>query len=304
MCRSCGDGFKLLLPNPDALTCYGAALQVFPCNLGPCPHDCAWSPWSPWSACTPAPTRHRSGHGHGIENSSRHMFGLGTVSRETRGPELPPSILAICLVTRFTIMGDITAPTMVSRSLLPRATEPPCWGVPWSVSRVGTGSWTTPPSTEVTSATARQSRRGSASLPSVSGRLAPRGLRGGMDCRAEMAIRGHQVCLASGERPVTQARMAAPAFPAEMARTACPAPRVLQARMASMVTWDLLALLVCPDLRVHRELLDLEAGLVTRELMDQWGRQGHPDPRARTAAMAPLGPLDPRDLTETLAPRV
>ena len=35
--RSCGDGFKLLLPNPDAITCYGAALQVFPCNLGGCP---------------------------------------------------------------------------------------------------------------------------------------------------------------------------------------------------------------------------------------------------------------------------
>ena len=35
--RSCGDGFKLLLPNPDAATCYGAALQVFPCNLGACP---------------------------------------------------------------------------------------------------------------------------------------------------------------------------------------------------------------------------------------------------------------------------
>ena len=57
--RSCGDGFKLLLPNPEALTCYGAALQVFPCNHGSCPHDCAWSPWSPWSACTPAPSRKR-----------------------------------------------------------------------------------------------------------------------------------------------------------------------------------------------------------------------------------------------------
>jgi hypothetical protein len=26
--RSCGDGFKLLLPNPTAYGCYGATLQV------------------------------------------------------------------------------------------------------------------------------------------------------------------------------------------------------------------------------------------------------------------------------------
>ena len=58
--RSCDDGFKLLLPNPDAVSCYGAALQVFPCNLGPCPVDCVWSVWSPWTPCAPVPTnKHR-----------------------------------------------------------------------------------------------------------------------------------------------------------------------------------------------------------------------------------------------------
>ena len=71
MPRSCGAGFKLLLPNPDAHTCYGAALQVFPCDLGGCPvshatlrsvtnvmfcplqSHCHWGAWAPWSACAP-----------------------------------------------------------------------------------------------------------------------------------------------------------------------------------------------------------------------------------------------------------
>jgi len=57
--RSCGDGFKLLLPNPEALSCYGAALQVFPCNLGVCPIHCRWSHWTPWSYCTPKQIRKR-----------------------------------------------------------------------------------------------------------------------------------------------------------------------------------------------------------------------------------------------------
>ena len=73
--RSCGDGFKLLLPNPEALTCYGAALQVFPCNLGPCPVDCAWSVWSPWSACTPAPSRHRVRRDKGPGAPPLNFFG-------------------------------------------------------------------------------------------------------------------------------------------------------------------------------------------------------------------------------------
>ena len=54
--RSCGDGFKLLLPNPNGYGCYGASLQVHPCNEKPCPVDCSWGPWSQWSACT------KSGH--------------------------------------------------------------------------------------------------------------------------------------------------------------------------------------------------------------------------------------------------
>ena len=57
--RSCGDGFKLLLPNPDAVSCYGAALQVFPCNLGACPVHCVWSHWAAWSPCQPQGSRLR-----------------------------------------------------------------------------------------------------------------------------------------------------------------------------------------------------------------------------------------------------
>jgi hypothetical protein len=63
--------YQLLLPNPDALNCYGAALQVFPCNDGPCPSDCLWGPWTPWSSCEPrnsgAKKRYRrdgTGHHH------------------------------------------------------------------------------------------------------------------------------------------------------------------------------------------------------------------------------------------------
>lgn len=55
--RVCGDGFKLLLPNPDAQTCLGAALQVFPCNDGPCPVHCQWGHWTPWTECQPRPIR-------------------------------------------------------------------------------------------------------------------------------------------------------------------------------------------------------------------------------------------------------
>jgi len=50
--RSCGDGFKLLLPNPDGYGCYGASLQVHPCNEKPCPIDCHWGAWGPWTHCT------------------------------------------------------------------------------------------------------------------------------------------------------------------------------------------------------------------------------------------------------------
>ena len=86
--RSCGDGFKLLLPNPEALTCYGAALQVFPCNQGACPHDCAWSPWSPWSACAPAPNRARLKRDKG-PGGRPIFFGQQNLGPPLPVPELP-----------------------------------------------------------------------------------------------------------------------------------------------------------------------------------------------------------------------
>ena len=57
--RSCGDGFKLLLPNPNGYGCYGASLQVHPCNEKPCPVDCHWGVWTPWSVCTKTGKRRR-----------------------------------------------------------------------------------------------------------------------------------------------------------------------------------------------------------------------------------------------------
>jgi len=49
---SCGEGFRLLLPNPGGASCQSSALQVLPCNDRPCPVDCRWDHWSPWSPCT------------------------------------------------------------------------------------------------------------------------------------------------------------------------------------------------------------------------------------------------------------
>ena len=57
--RSCGDGFKLLLPNPDGYGCYGASLQVHPCNEKPCPVDCHWGAWGPWTQCSVTGKRKR-----------------------------------------------------------------------------------------------------------------------------------------------------------------------------------------------------------------------------------------------------
>jgi len=73
--RSCGDGFKLLLPNPDALTCYGAALQVFPCNLGACPVHCAWGHWTPWSGCSVKTSRKRVKRDKGAGAAPLTFFG-------------------------------------------------------------------------------------------------------------------------------------------------------------------------------------------------------------------------------------
>lgn len=57
--RSCGDGFKLLLPNPNGYGCYGASLQVHPCNEKPCPIDCHWGVWTSWTSCTKTGKRRR-----------------------------------------------------------------------------------------------------------------------------------------------------------------------------------------------------------------------------------------------------
>ena len=49
--HSCGDGFRLLLPNKQAASCVSSVLQVLPCNEQECPVDCAWDHWSPWAQC-------------------------------------------------------------------------------------------------------------------------------------------------------------------------------------------------------------------------------------------------------------
>ena len=48
---SCGDGFRLLLPNKQAASCVSSVLQVLPCKEVDCPVDCAWADWAPWSQC-------------------------------------------------------------------------------------------------------------------------------------------------------------------------------------------------------------------------------------------------------------
>jgi hypothetical protein len=48
---SCGDGFRLILPNKEAVGCTPIVLQVLPCNEQNCPVDCAWEHWAPWAQC-------------------------------------------------------------------------------------------------------------------------------------------------------------------------------------------------------------------------------------------------------------
>ena len=48
---SCGDGFRLLLPNKQAVACVPSVLQVLPCNERECPVDCGWDQWSTWTMC-------------------------------------------------------------------------------------------------------------------------------------------------------------------------------------------------------------------------------------------------------------
>ena len=49
--HSCGDGFRLLLPNKQAASCVSSVLQVLPCNEQECPVDCAWDHWAPCAQC-------------------------------------------------------------------------------------------------------------------------------------------------------------------------------------------------------------------------------------------------------------
>jgi len=58
---SCNEGFRLLLPNREALSCEPSTLQVLPCNDRPCPVDCRWDHWSPWSPCTGRPGKRSTG---------------------------------------------------------------------------------------------------------------------------------------------------------------------------------------------------------------------------------------------------
>ena len=48
---SCGEGFRLLLPNKAAASCVSRVLQVLPCTERECPLDCSWDLWSPWAQC-------------------------------------------------------------------------------------------------------------------------------------------------------------------------------------------------------------------------------------------------------------
>jgi hypothetical protein len=48
---SCGDGFRLILPNKGAAGCTPIVMQVLACNERTCPVDCAWDHWAPWAQC-------------------------------------------------------------------------------------------------------------------------------------------------------------------------------------------------------------------------------------------------------------
>ena len=48
---SCGEGFRLLLPNRGEITCMSGVLQVLPCQERVCPTHCRWEEWSRWEEC-------------------------------------------------------------------------------------------------------------------------------------------------------------------------------------------------------------------------------------------------------------
>jgi hypothetical protein len=56
---SCGEGFRLLLPNSGQLTCMPGVLKVLPCMERVCPGDCRWKEWSVWSGCYQSCTQRR-----------------------------------------------------------------------------------------------------------------------------------------------------------------------------------------------------------------------------------------------------
>ena len=66
---SCGEGFRLLLPNKGQVTCMPGVLQVLPCMERVCPGECRWGQWSEWSGCSQSCTQGRE---RGRERSASH----------------------------------------------------------------------------------------------------------------------------------------------------------------------------------------------------------------------------------------
>ena len=51
---SCGQGFKVLVPDQAVHACNSLPVQVLPCTDGECPVDCRLTHWTTWSVCSPA----------------------------------------------------------------------------------------------------------------------------------------------------------------------------------------------------------------------------------------------------------
>ena len=49
---SCGEGFRLLLPNKKAVSCMEEELQVQPCQEVECVKECRMGEWGGWSGCS------------------------------------------------------------------------------------------------------------------------------------------------------------------------------------------------------------------------------------------------------------
>ena len=74
---SCGDGFRLLVPQSQAVGCGQLVLQVLPCNERNCPVDCSWDHWTAWSQCAQRVKR-QAGYG------SPSLDGANTVCSQSR----------------------------------------------------------------------------------------------------------------------------------------------------------------------------------------------------------------------------